>query len=93
MRQFDREIDAPDDTGNESGVGIPMDTISAGGQVIGLLLGHVAIQGWAWEIKKLEKAGIPCHMPILVNDSQGEYLWQIAKGHYKRACKILGGQR
>jgi uncharacterized membrane protein len=60
------------------------------------LAGCVLVEGFAWEIKKLERAKIQCHMPVFVAHQPGatcEYIWQVHQSDYARACKILGGKR
>ena len=74
-------------------VAVAPDVITPAGQVIGALAGCVMVLGEAWEIKKLEGMGVPCHMAMWVGDAEGEYMWQVAGSDYDRACKILGGKR
>ena len=74
-------------------VALAFDWWTPAGQIALAAMGYATVLGMAWEITKLEKAGISCHMPMAVNDPGGEYMWMIAKADYGRACKILGGKR
>lgn len=55
-----------------------------------MLRGHKMMQGEVEDINKLKKADIGVCMPMRVCDIEGEYLWQVKRGDFKRACKILG---